>query len=108
MTRKHWEDDALEAALRRALPRPDAAAVARLEAAVARRIARSPLPAPPGPLVRLRAGLPELIPAGWGALAAAAGCAVWLGLHPVTHAAPQAAYDPLGPLLSLPVAGEFL
>ncbi|WP_149535515.1 hypothetical protein [Siccirubricoccus phaeus] len=104
MTRENWEDGALEAALRRALPRPDAAAVARLEAAVARRIARAPLPAPLGPMGQLQRLLPSLAPAGWGALAAGLGCALWLGLHPVS----TAPIDPLGPLLSLPVAGEFL
>lgn len=98
------EDRALDALLRRALPQPRPEAVARLQDGIAYRIARAPLPAPPGPLARLRALLPPVAPAGWGALAALATCALWL-----TVAAPQRpAEDPLAPLTALPVAGEFL
>jgi anti-sigma factor RsiW len=95
---------ALDAALRRALPHPDPAALARLQDRIARSIARAPLPAPPGLLARLRAALHPAAPAGWGALVAVATCALWLGLAGV----PRAAVDPLGPLLTLPLAGESL
>jgi hypothetical protein len=88
----------LDTRLRQDLPQPDAAAVTRLQAAVARRIARAPLPAPPGPLAWLR----PAAPAGWGALAAMATCALWLSLSP-PRAAPE---DPFGPLQTLPLAGE--
>jgi len=88
--------------LRRDLPRPDPAAAARLQIAVARRIARAPLPGRPGPLGRLLALLRPAAPAGWGALAAMATCALWLSLSP-PRAAPE---DPLGPLQTLPLAGD--
>lgn len=94
---------ALDAALRHALPEPEAAALDRLRAGVARRIARSPLPAPPGPVRRLLDGLRPAAPAASGALAAALCCGLWL----VLTAAPPAE-DPLGPLASLPLAGEAL
>jgi hypothetical protein len=95
---------ALDAALRRDLPQPDPAALIRLQDRVAWTIARSPLPAPPGLLARLRAALHPAAPAGWGALAAVATCALWLGLAGV----PRLAVDPLGPLQTLPLAGESL
>ena len=93
---------ALDARLRRDLPQPGADAVARLRDQVARRIARSPLPAPLGPLARLRATLRPAAPAGWGALAAMATCALWLSLSPPK----PAVEDPFGPLQTLPLAGE--
>ncbi|SDB43843.1 hypothetical protein [Belnapia rosea] len=93
---------ALDARLRRDLPQPDAAAVARLQAGIARRIARAPLPSPPGPLPRLLALLRPAAPAGWGALATMATCALWLSLSP-PRAAPE---DPFGPLQTLPLAGD--
>jgi hypothetical protein len=95
---------ALDAALRRDLPRPDPASIARLQHRIARSIARAPLPAPPGLLARLRAALQPAAPAGWGALVTVATCALWLGLAGM----PQAAVDPLGPLQTLPLAGESL
>ncbi|MBL6456835.1 hypothetical protein JMJ55_15970 [Belnapia sp. T6] len=94
--------DPLDARLRRDLPQPDAAAVARLQEAVARRIARAPLPAPPGGFHRLLRALRPAAPAGWGALAAMATCALWLSLSP-PHRVPE---DPFGPLQTLPVAGD--
>lgn len=93
----------VEVALEAALPRPGAASVARLHAAVAREIARTPLPAPHGPWERLREALRPAAPAGWGALAAMATVALWLGLSPAP-AAPAA--DPLAPLLTLPIAED--
>ncbi|MFC7539112.1 hypothetical protein ACFQU2_06060 [Siccirubricoccus deserti] len=60
------EARALDAALRGALPRPDPAALARLQDRIARSIARAPLPAPSGLLARLRAALHPAAPAGWG------------------------------------------
>ena len=93
---------ALDARLRRDLPQPGADAVARLRGQVARRIARAPLPAPPDPLARLRAALRPAAPAGWGALAAMATCALWLSLSPPK----PAIEDPFGPLQTLPLAGE--
>jgi hypothetical protein len=93
---------ALDARLRRDLPQPDAAAVARLQAGIARQIARAPLPERPGALPRLRALIRRAAPAGWGALAAMACCALWLGLAP-PRAAPE---DPFGPLQTLPLAGD--
>lgn len=92
----------LDARLRLELPQPSAAAVARLRDTVARRIALSPLPASPGPLARLCAMLRPAAPAGWGALAAMATCALWLSLSPPK----PAAEDPFGPLQTLPLAGE--
>ncbi|MFZ4410666.1 MAG: hypothetical protein ACOYOH_25205, partial [Paracraurococcus sp.] len=91
----------LDTRLRDGLPHPAPEAVARLRAAVAREIARTPLPAPPGPWARLTAQLRPVAPAGWGALAAMATCALWLSLS----AAP-AVGDPLAPLQSLPIAEE--
>lgn len=93
---------ALEARLRRDLPQTDPAAVARLQTGVAQRIARTPLPDRPKPLARLLAVLRPAAPAGWGALAAMATCALWLSLSP-PRAAPE---DPLGPLQTLPLAGD--
>lgn len=93
---------ALDIRLRRDLPQPGPAAVARLQNAVARRIARAPLPERPGPLARLRRALRPAVPAGWGALAAMATCALWLSLSP-PRPAPE---DPFGPLQTLPLAGE--
>ena len=98
----HRQALAVNAALRRVLPEPDAAARDRLRAGVARRIARAPLPDRPGPLPRLLALLRPAAPAGWGALAAMACCALWLGLSP-PRAAPE---DPFGPLQTLPLAGD--
>lgn len=97
---------ALDAMLRQGLPRPDAAAVARLQDGVALRIARAPLPVPPGWGQWLLAMLRPAVPAGWGALAALATCALWLSIAP-PDAGRTAAEDPLAPLQSLPVAGEF-
>ena len=93
---------ALDARLRKDLPQPGTAAVSRLRKQVARRIARAPLPAPLGPLARLRATLRPVAPAGWGALAAMATCALWLSLSPPK----PAVEDPFGPLQTLPLAGE--
>jgi hypothetical protein len=92
---------ALDAALLAALPHPAPDAVARLRATIAREIARSPLPTPPGLWARLRALLRPAAPAGWGALAAMATCALWLSLS----AAP-AIGDPLAPLQTLPIAED--
>jgi hypothetical protein len=92
---------ALDARLDDGLGQPAPEAVARLRLAVARQIARSPLPAPPGPWPRLRALLRPAAPAGWGALAAMATCALWLSLS----AAP-AIGDPLAPLQTLPIAED--
>jgi hypothetical protein len=92
----------LEAALAAALPQPSPDSVARLRAAVAREIARAPLPAPPGPWARLAAALRPVAPAGWGALAAMATCALWLGLS----SPPARVGDPLAPLNTLPIAGD--
>ncbi|WP_201445542.1 hypothetical protein, partial [Belnapia sp. F-4-1] len=93
---------ALDGWLRRDLAQPDPASIARLQAGIARRIARAPLPDRPGPLPRLLALLRPAAPAGWGALAAMACCALWLGLSP-PRAAPE---DPFGPLQTLPLAGD--
>ncbi len=93
---------ALDARLRRDLAQPDPAALARLQAGIARRIARAPLPDRPGPLPRLLALLRSAAPAGWGALAAMATCALWLGLSP-PRTAPE---DPFGPMQTLPLAGD--
>ena len=93
---------ALDTRLRRDLAQPDPAAVARLQAGIARQIARAPLPDRPGPLPRLLALLRPAAPAGWGALAAMACCALWLGVAP-PRAAPE---DPFGPLQTLPLAGD--
>ena len=98
---------ALDARLRRDLPGPDPAAVARLRDGVARRIARSPLPAPPGWRRRLAAVLRPAMPAGWGALAAMATCALWLSLAPPPLDAGRAVQDdPLSPMQTLPFAGD--
>ena len=93
---------ALDGWLRHDLAQPDPASIARLQAGIARRIARAPLPDRPGPLPRLLALLRPAAPAGWGALAAMACCALWLGLSP-PRAAPE---DPFGPLQTLPLAGD--
>ncbi|MDO9706813.1 hypothetical protein [Paracraurococcus lichenis] len=92
------EAQRLDAGLAAALPHPAPEAVARLRAAVAREIARTPLPAPATPWARLLDRLRPAAPAGWGALAALATCALWLGFS----AAP-AVGDPLAPLQTLPI-----
>ncbi|WP_205082942.1 hypothetical protein, partial [Paracraurococcus ruber] len=79
------------------------AAVARLRHAVAREIARSPLPAPPGLRDRVLEALRPAAPAGWGALAAIATLALWFAFAP---APPAQAGDPLGPLNTLPIAED--
>ena len=91
----------LDAALRRGLPEPDAAALDRLRTGVTWRIARAPLPEPPGAARQLLDRLRPAAPGAAGALAAALGCGLWLAL-----AAPSPAEDPFGPLASLPLAGE--
>ena len=91
----------LDARLEVGLAQPAPEAVARLRLAVARQIARSPLPASPGLWSRLRVLLRPAVPAGWGALAAMATCALWLSLS----AAP-AIGDPLAPLQTLPIAED--
>ena len=91
----------LDRALLAALPHPAPDAVARLRAGVAREIARAPVPTPPGVWSRLRILLRPAAPAGWGALAAMATCALWLSLS----AAP-ASGDPLAPLQTLPIAED--
>lgn len=92
---------ALEDRLDRDLAQPTPEAVARLRLALAREIARSPLPASPGPWSRLAALLRPAVPAGWGALAAMATCALWLSLS-----AGPAVGDPLAPLQALPIAED--
>ena len=92
---------ALDARLAAGLAQPTPESVARLRLAVARKIARGPLPAPPGPWPRLRALLRPAAPAGWGALAAMATCALWLSLS-----AGPAVGDPLAPLQTLPIAED--
>lgn len=94
----------LDAALGAALPAPSSDSVARLRAAVAREIARTPLPARPGPWDRLLASLRPAAPAGWGALAAMASCALWLSLS--SAPAPAQVGDPLAPLQILPIAED--
>jgi hypothetical protein len=96
--------EALDATLRRGLPEPAPEAVARLRESVARRIARTPLPTPPSFRARLMAQLRPAAPAGWGALAALAASVLWLALAPPAGMAEV----PLGPLLTLPVAGDTL
>jgi hypothetical protein len=97
----------LDARLRRDLPGPDPEAVARLREGVARHIARSPLPAPPGWRRRLVARLRPAMPVGWGALAAMATCALWLSLSPPRGEAGRVLQeDPLSPLQTLPLAGD--
>ena len=100
----HGRALAFDAALRRGLPPPDAAALDRLRSGVARRIARAPLPPPPGPVWRLLHRLRPAAPAASGALAAALGCGLWLAFSAPT----PPAEDPFGPLASLPLAGEAL
>ena len=97
----------LDAALERALPQPSPAALARLQARVAREIARSPLPAPPHPWAWARLGraLRPAAPAGYGALAAMATCALWLSLAP-SPAVSDPIGDPLAPLQTLPLAED--
>jgi hypothetical protein len=92
---------ALDARLEAGLAQPLPEAVARLRLALAREIARRPLPAPPGPWPRLREWLRPAAPAGWGALAAMATCALWLSLS-----AGPAVGDPLAPLQTLPIAED--
>jgi acyl-homoserine lactone acylase PvdQ len=94
----------LEDRLGAVLPQPAPDSVARLKAAVAQGIARSPLPAPPGRWSRLLAALRPAAPAGWGALAAMTCCALWLGLT----ASPSRTGDPLAPLQVLPIAEDSL
>jgi len=98
----HGRARALDHALRHGLPQPDAEAVARLRARLARQIARAPLPAPPTPLQRLMDAWSPAIPAGCGALAATACCALWLVLAPPG----SPAGDPLAPLQTLPLTAE--
>ncbi|MEN0076500.1 MAG: hypothetical protein AAGC69_19095 [Paracraurococcus sp.] len=103
----------LDAALERALPTPSPAALARLQARVAREIARSPLPAPLHswtrpwirPWTRLGLALRPAAPAGYGALAAMATCALWLSLAP-SPAVSDPIGDPLAPLQPLPLAED--
>lgn len=66
----------MEDALRSSRALPDAAALERMRAHVARHVARAPLPVRPGPLHWLR----PLLPMGGGALAALAACGLWLML----------------------------
>ena len=75
-----------------ALP-PDPEALARMRAAVAARVARMPAPAlspaaSPGMGGRLRAWFRPLLPAGCGALAMLALCAVWLAISPPSLSLP--------------------
>jgi hypothetical protein len=91
----------LDARLEVGLAQPAPEAVARLRLAVARQIARSPLPASSAPWSRLRALLRPAVPAGWGALAAMATCALWL-----SFSAAPAIGDPLAPLQTLPIAED--
>ena len=75
-----------------ALP-PDPEALARMRAAVAARVARMPAPAlspaaSPGMGGRLRAWFRPLLPAGCGALAMLALCAVWLEISPPSLSLP--------------------
>ncbi|TCZ54972.1 hypothetical protein [Roseicella aquatilis] len=95
------EARALEARLVAALPQPAPEAVARLQANLARAIARSPLPAPASAWTRLTARLRPAAPIGWGAFAAMATCALWL-----SFSAGPAVGDPLGPLQALPIAED--
>jgi hypothetical protein len=96
---RHADALRLARAVEAALPHPDPAAVARLRASVAARIAREPLPA--ADTHRTRFG--PLWQAGFGALAAALGCAAWLVLAAPEAPAPTvlaaAAGDPLALLL---------
>jgi hypothetical protein len=64
----------LDAALAGSSALPDAAALARMRAHVARQVARAPLPARPGFWHWLR----PVLPMGGGALATALACALWL------------------------------
>lgn len=98
----HGKARALDRSLRQNLPQPDAEAVARLRARVARQIACAPLPAPRTPLQHLMDALSPVVPAGCGALVAMASCALWLALAP--PGAP--AGDPLAPLQTLPFTAE--
>jgi len=66
----------VEDALRASRSLPDAAALERMRAHVARHVARAPLPVRPGLLHWLR----PLLPMGGGALAALAACGLWLML----------------------------
>jgi hypothetical protein len=103
------EARALDALLRDGLPSPDPDAAGRVRAAVARRVARLPRPAPPSRGMRLVRGLRSLAPAGCGALAAVAACAAWLALAPPLARSPLALpADPVAPLQALPVGGEAL
>lgn len=91
----------LDARLGTDLPHPASDAVVRLRAAVAWQIARTPLPAASSPWTRVWELLRPAVPAGWGALAAMATCALWLSL-----AAAPAIGDPLAPLQALPIAED--
>jgi hypothetical protein len=103
------EARALDALLRDGLPSPDADAAGRVRAAVARRVARLPRPAPPSRGMRLARGLRSLAPAGCGALATVAACAAWLALAPPLARSPVALpADPVAPLQALPLGGEAL
>ncbi|WP_165838712.1 hypothetical protein [Roseicella frigidaeris] len=95
----------LDAALGQVLPQPPPAALARLQARVAREIARSPLPVPAGRWARLGQRLRPAAPAGYGALAAMATCALWLSLAPAPAVGGPAG-DPLAPLQTLPLAED--
>jgi hypothetical protein len=68
----------LDSLLRASRSGPDAAALARMSAHVAREVARAPLPAPPGRLHWLR----PLLPMGGGAVLALAVCGIWLTVAP--------------------------
>jgi len=72
----------LEDALRESGALPDAAALARMRAHVAVRVARMPLPERPGALAWLR----SLLPFGGGALAALLACGLWLTFAPLSEA----------------------
>lgn len=68
----------LDALLRAGRHGPDADALARMRAHVAREVAHAPLPAAPG----WRQWLRPLLPMGGGAVLALALCGVWLSLAP--------------------------
>lgn len=95
------EAAALDAALQATLPHPSAAAVARLQAGVARAIARQPLPVPPGPWHGLGH---SLHPVGWGALVVLGAMALWLGLAPPG----RGAEEPMPVLTTMLLPGDSL
>jgi len=100
---------ALDARLRASLPMPDPDAVGRLQAAVARRVARLPLPAPPSRATLFARGIRSLVPAGCGALATVAVCAAWLAMAPAPSGASRGVTaDPVAALQALPFGGEAL